>query len=134
MQSVSFKVFPCHYQPVPVILISFLVICLEMDHMPSHLLAGAGGLRSFPVGSSRLPGEESVKFPVSASNLTTCMPCTALLPGVPRGWPAQEPEVGALRLPFSSAGPSLCCRSQGFPVQQLVSWVSGFTLSAACTD
>lgn len=120
MQSVSFKVFPCHYQPIPVILISFLVICLEMDRMPGHLRAGAGRLLSFPVGSNRLRGEEGALFPSSASNLTTCGPRTALLPGVPWGcsgsrrvWPAQEPGVGALRLPFWERGAFSALRQSG---------------------
>lgn len=55
MQSESFKVFPCQYEAITVFLISFLVFCLEMDHIPSSLPAGVRKLLLFTVRPNQLP-------------------------------------------------------------------------------
>lgn len=50
--------------------------------MPSHLPAGVRKLLLFSVKSNRLPEDEIKSFPLSTSNLITCMVRAGLLPFV----------------------------------------------------
>ena len=97
MQSVSFKVFPCWHEAITVFLMSFLVIYLEMDHMPSHLPTRVWKLLLFSVRLNRLPKDEIKSFPSSASNLIACMVRAGLLPFVLLGLVVLDLRLVSLR-------------------------------------